>query len=135
RHGPVFLGHSVLAASVRPYPGFGEIWRMIARTAFTQLDYSAALLISTIAGMALVWWVPLCGALLAEGYARLAGLAAFALSAVSYVPTLRRYGRSPLWALALPLIALFYVAATIGSAVGHWRGAGATWKSRAYPRD
>jgi len=34
--------------------------------------------------------------------------------------------------LALPLIALFYMAATLGSAYGYWRGSGARWKNRDY---
>ena len=34
RNGPIFLGHSALAASIRPYPGFADIWNMIARTGF-----------------------------------------------------------------------------------------------------
>ena len=34
--------------------------------------------------------------------------------------------------LALPLIALFYMAATCGSALNYWRGRGAHWKKRAY---
>jgi hypothetical protein len=51
---------------------------------------------------------------------------------LSYVPTLARYGRSKAWVLALPLIALFYMAATVGSAINFWRGRGANWKNRAY---
>src|SRR5580704_6291110 len=35
RKGAIFLGHSALAFSIRPYPAFADIWRMIARTAFT----------------------------------------------------------------------------------------------------
>ena len=35
-------------------------------------------------------------------------------------------------AAALPLIALFYMAATVGSALDYWRGRGTRWKSRAY---
>jgi hypothetical protein len=34
--------------------------------------------------------------------------------------------------LALPLIALFYMAATLSSALSHWLGRGARWKDRAY---
>jgi hypothetical protein len=34
--------------------------------------------------------------------------------------------------LALPAIASFYMAATVGSAVRHWRGSGARWKDRDY---
>jgi hypothetical protein len=51
---------------------------------------------------------------------------------LSYLPTLARYGRSFLWSLALPLIAMFYMAATVGSAIDTWSGAGARWKSRSY---
>ena len=31
--GPIYLGHSALARSVRPYPGAPDIWRMVTRTA------------------------------------------------------------------------------------------------------
>jgi len=130
--GAIYLGHSGLAVSIRPYPGFADIWRMISRTAFTQLRHSAALLALTVLGLALVWLVPALGVLFGHRWERACGLAAFALAAISYVPTLDRYARSRLWALALPLIALFYLAATVGSALDHWRGAGARWKNRDY---
>ena len=132
KSGPIFLGHSGLAASIRPYPRFADIWQMIARTAFTQLRHSAALLALTLLGLTLVWLVPAAAALFAHGWQSAAGLLAFGLSAASYLPTLSRYARNRLWALALPLIALFYMAATCGSAVDYWRGRGARWKSRAY---
>jgi hypothetical protein len=67
-----------------------------------------------------------------NGWHRACGLAACSLAAFSYVPTLARYGRSKAWALALPLIALFYMAATAASALNYWRGKGANWKNRAY---
>jgi hopene-associated glycosyltransferase HpnB len=132
RGGAIYLGHSSLAASIRPYPRFLDIWRMISRTAFTQLRYSASLLVLTLIGLTLVWWAPIGAALFGRGWQQLCGLAAFALGAVSYLPTLARYQRSRLWALVLPLIALFYMAATVSSAVQHWRGTGARWKDRDY---
>jgi hypothetical protein len=106
---------------------------MISRTAFTQLNYSAVVLVVTILGLALVWLVPVWAVLVGHGWGFFSGLAAYALSVVSFSPTLRRYGRSRWWALALPVIALFYMAATVDSAMRHWRGLGAVWKSRAYP--
>jgi hopene-associated glycosyltransferase HpnB len=130
--GAIFLGHSALATSIRPYPGLADIWRMIARTAFTQLRHSAWLLLGTLLGLTLVWLAPLAAALLGHGWVRVCGLAACALAIVSYLPTLARYRRSFAWALALPLIALFYMAATVGSAIDEWSGAGARWKSRTY---
>jgi hopene-associated glycosyltransferase HpnB len=132
RGGPIFLGHSGLAASIRPYPRFIDIWRMVSRTAFTQLRYSFLILLLTLIGLALVWLVPIGAILFARDWRLTAGLAAFALAGISYLPTLRRYGRSPLYSLALPLIAMFYMAATLGSALNHWFGKGASWKNRAY---
>lgn len=131
-HGPIYLGHSALATSIRVYPRFADLWRMIARTAFAQLRYSSVLLVLTLLALALVWLVPTAAALFASGWQRLCGAGAWALSTLSYIPTLRRYSRNPLWALALPLIALFYMMATVGSAVDHWSGRGARWKDRAY---
>jgi hopene-associated glycosyltransferase HpnB len=130
--GAVFLGHSGLAASIRAYPHFTDIWRMVSRTAFTQLRYSAVLLLVTVVGLALVWLVPVWLALFTQGWPRVCGVGACSLAAISYLPTLRRYGRNPGWVLALPCIALFYMAATVGSALDHWRGAGARWKNRSY---
>jgi hopene-associated glycosyltransferase HpnB len=130
--GPIFLGHSGLATSIRPYPDFGDIFRMVSRTAFTQLRYSAWILAGTLIGLTLVWLVPVYETLFGHGWHFIAGLIALALSMVSYMPTLQRYRRPKYWALALPLIALFYMAATLASAITHWRGAGATWKNRAY---
>ena len=132
KSGVIFLGHSGLAASIRPYPHFADIWHMITRTAFTQLRYSPALLALTLLGLTVVWLVPATAILFMRGWPFAFGLIAFGLAGISYLPTLVRYGRNRLWALALPLIALFYMAATVGSALNYWRGRGARWKSRAY---
>ena len=130
--GAVYLGHSGLATSIRPYPQWRDLWQMVSRTAFTQLRYSALLLLLTLAGLTLVWLVPPWAIFFGQGAARVAGFFTFALAALSYLPTLVRYRRSPLWTLALPLIACFYMAATLGSALNHWFGRGARWKNRAY---
>jgi hopene-associated glycosyltransferase HpnB len=132
KSGAIFLGHSGLAASIRAYPNFGDIWHMISRTAFTQLRHSAVLLALTLLGLSTVWLVPVSAIAFGSGWQRACGLTAFGLAAASYLPTLARYERSRLWALLLPLIAVFYMAATVGSAVDYWLGRGARWKSRAY---
>jgi hopene-associated glycosyltransferase HpnB len=131
--GRIYLGHSRLATSIRRYSTFADIWHMISRTAFTQLRHSAALLGLTLAALTLVWLVPPGAALFCRGWGFLAGLSACLLAAASFVPTLARYQRSYWWAAALPLIALFYMAATFGSALNFWRGRGANWKNRDYP--
>jgi hypothetical protein len=105
---------------------------MIARSAYVQLRYSPLLLAGTTLGLALVFLAPPAYAILGEGRERAAGLLAWAAMAASFLPTLRRYGRSRAWAPALPLIALFYMAATLGAAWRHHSGRGVAWKGRAY---
>jgi hopene-associated glycosyltransferase HpnB len=132
RGGRIWLGHSALARSVRPYPAMIDIWRMVSRTAYVQLGFSPWLLIATTIGMAVTWLVPPFTALFGHGAASGLGAVAWLMLAGSYLPTLRRFGRSPLWAPLLPLVASFYMAATVGSAVNHYRGRGVAWKGRAY---
>jgi hopene-associated glycosyltransferase HpnB len=130
--GPIFLGHSGLATSIRPYPHIADIWAMITRTAFTQLNYSALLLALTLIGLTLVWLVAPYQVIFGHGWGFCAGLAASALAVWSYFPTLARYHQPRALALALPFIALFYMSATIASAMQHWQGTGASWKRRDY---
>ncbi len=130
--GPVWLGHSGLARSIRPYPQARDIWRMVTRSAYVQLRRSPWLLAGTTAGLALVFLAAPTAALFGHGAARIAGLLAWAIMAATFLPTLHRFRRSPLWAPALPAIAVFYMAATIASAWDHHFGAGVQWKARAY---
>jgi hopene-associated glycosyltransferase HpnB len=124
--GRVWLGLSPETRSIREYRGFGEIGRMISRTAFTQLRYSPWLLAGTVAGLALTYVAPV--ALTAAGVWW--GAAAWALMTIAYFPATRFYRISPLWAAALPAVTVFYMGATMHSAVEHWRGRGGLWKGR-----
>jgi hopene-associated glycosyltransferase HpnB len=125
--GRVWLGAAARTRSVREYPHFGDILRMISRSAYTQLRYSPTLLAGTVTGMAVVYFAPLL--LLFTGAWAL-GIVAWALMAMTFVPVLRLYGRSLAWAPLLPGMAGFYVAATVHSAWMHWRGRGGVWKGR-----
>jgi hopene-associated glycosyltransferase HpnB len=130
--GRIFLAHSSLARSIRPYRDLADLWRMIARSAYAQLRFSPGLLVGTTLAMALLWLVPVLAVLFGHGWTCLLGLATWALFAAAYLPTLSRLGLSFVWAVFLPAIALFYMAATIGSAVDYHRGRGVVWKGRAY---
>lgn len=131
REGPIWLGLTDRSISIRRYDGLGSIADMIARSAYAQLRYNPLLLLGTLAGMALVYLAPPALALFAHGAARWLGLAAWALMALAFQPMLRFYRRSPLWGVALPLIAAFYAGCTFLSAWRHWRGRGGMWKGRA----
>ena len=128
--GRVWLGVTADTHSVRPYESFGEIEKMIARTAFNQLRHSFWLLAGTIFGMLLIYILPL--GLIMSGSAKLAlvGAAAFVLMCGSYLPMIRFYGLRPLWTLTLPFSAAFYAGATVHSAIRYWRGRGGEWKGR-----
>lgn len=128
----IWLGHADDALSLRQYPRFRDVWNMIARTAYVQLRHSPMMLAGTIAGMLLLYAAPVALSIAGRGRLRFLGLASWTVMAVLFQPTLRRYKRSSLWGPALPAIALFYLAAMLGSAVRHYRGKGGGWKGRVY---
>ena len=127
-----WIGLTHAVRSVRAYDTLRSIWDMVARTAFFQLHHSTGLLVSTTLTMGAVFWVPAVGLFFPEIAVRLLSAAALIAMAGTYVPVLRFYGRSPAWSLALPLIALMYVAMTWTSAWRCWTGRGAVWKQRTY---
>jgi len=131
RQGRIWLGLTDRSRSIRPYDGFGAMAAMISRSAYAQLRYSPLLLAGTLLGLALVYAAPPLLALFGQGFARLAGIAAWALMAIAFQPMLAFYRRSPLWGVALPLIAAFYAGCTLLSAWQHMRGRGGMWKGRA----
>jgi hopene-associated glycosyltransferase HpnB len=131
QQGPVWLGLTRRATSLRPYGSVAEIGRMIARSAYAQLGYSPLLLAGTLAGMALTYLAPPALAILASGAAAWAGGAAWLLMALSFQPMLRFYRVSPLWGVALPVIGAAYGLFTLQSALSVWRGRGGMWKGRA----
>ena len=128
--GPIWLGLTHRAVSLRPYQTVAEIGRMVSRSAYAQLDYSAIKLIGVVLGMALVYMAPIA-ALFCGGALTLLGLATYLLMAFSFQPMLRFYKVSPLWGFALPAIGGAYTVFTVQSAVQMWRGKGGLWKGRA----
>jgi hopene-associated glycosyltransferase HpnB len=139
-----WLGLTTSVVSRRPYPRLAGLWDMIARSAYTQLRYSPAALAGTLAGLLWLYALPPAAALgglawLAAGgggaaaWLAAAGLAGWAIMAVSYVPILRLYRLSPLRAPCLPLIAMLYAAMTTDSARRYHLGRGGQWKGRTIP--
>ena len=134
--GRIWLGLTRSADSLRVYDTLGSVWRMVARTAFTQLRHSAWLLAGTLAGMFWLYlWAPFLLVLgLATGSAERIGWGAaiWAGTALLYGPMVRFYGLAPGYALSLPAAAALYGGMTFHSAWMHWRGAGGGWKGRNY---
>lgn len=130
----IWLGLADREESIRPYANLDDVWNMVARSAYTQLSHSPALLAGTLAGLALLYLVPPLSVLAwfvgGDSSAAAFGAAAWMLQTASFVPTLTLYGRSPWLALALPAAGALYAAMTLDSARRHWRNEGATWKGR-----
>jgi hopene-associated glycosyltransferase HpnB len=129
--GRVWLGLTDSAESLREYKTFSEIGRMIARTAFNQLDHSTALLLGSIAGLALIYILPVVALFSGNHAAAVLGAVAWLAMTAAYLPMVRFYGLNPAWALTLPAAAAFYMGATIFSAIQYLAGHGGRWKGRA----
>ncbi|GHF53200.1 hopene-associated glycosyltransferase HpnB [Amycolatopsis bartoniae] len=136
--GRIWLGLADHVRSVRPYPTLGSLWRMISRSAYTQLRHSPLLLAGTVVGLALVFLVPpvltVAGALLPDTPTCAFSAAAWLVMTLTFVPMLRYYRLNPAAAPLLPVTATLYLLMTLDSAVRHWRGRGAEWKGRHYSR-
>ncbi len=129
--GPIWLGLTERAASIRPYRGMAEIRAMVARSAYAQLGYSPLALLGTFIGMVAVYGAAPLLAIFARESAQASGILAWAAMALAFQPILKFYRLSPLWGLVLPLIGFVYAVFTLDSAIQHWRGRGGMWKGRA----
>ena len=129
RDGSICLGLTQNAHSIRTYAGFGGIGRMISRNAFYQLRHSVWLLLATLLALTITYLAPAM-VLFFGGWGMLWGAVAWLLMSIAFWPMLRFYSLSPLWAPLLPIIALFYMGATVHSAVQYWIGRGGKWKDR-----
>jgi len=134
-HG-IWLGLSDTTTSLRSYNSLTPIWDMVARTAFTQLNYSLWLLIGTILGMFITYFVPFFtlffGLFTGNLLIILLSIITLFLMTLSYFPTVKFYQLPFFYSFILPIIALLYSFMTIDSAVRYWQGKGGKWKGRVY---
>lgn len=130
RQGPIWLGLTDRSRSIRPYHNIGSIAAMITRSAFAQLHYSLSLAILSISGLMLIFLAPVALVISSHSITFALACATLIIMVALYQPILRFYRLSPLWALGLPLVMLFYVGCIILSVVQHLGGHGGTWKGR-----
>ncbi|MBI2586315.1 MAG: glycosyltransferase [Rhodospirillales bacterium] len=136
RQGAIWLGLAAGVKSLRRYDTLGDVWDMVARTAFEQLGNSSVALVGTVAALAVVYLAPPLAAVgvLGGGWPGVAaGLAVWwGMMPLAFAPTLRLYGLPAAWGLTLPLAALLYMLMAVSSAIRTWRGRGGAWKGRHY---
>lgn len=132
--GALWLGLSEETVSLRTSARLSDIWRMVTRTAFRQLDNSTANLLLTVAGMLVLYAAPpialLRGVFAQEGDLLVLGLGAWAMMSASFLPTVLFYRLSIVWSLLLPVAAFLYVLMTLDSARITLLGHGSLWKGR-----
>jgi len=125
--------------SVRGYETVGGVWRMVRRSAFTQLRGSWALLGGVLVAIALLFVVPPLALAAGVGltvanaggaagpWLAAAGLAAWLLMIVVALPAVRFFGLPGRWAVPMPVAGALYGAMTLDSALrgttraGGWR--------------
>jgi hopene-associated glycosyltransferase HpnB len=129
RNGRIWLGLTREAESIRCYDSFGVIGGMISRNAFYQLQHSVWLLMGTVMALAITYLAPPV-LVFSGGWGTVLGVAGWVLMSLAFWPMVRFYSLSPVWAPLLPLVALFYMGATVHSAILYWLGRGGEWKGR-----
>lgn len=132
--GKTWIGLTHSAKSQRPYPSLGSFWNMVARTAFTQLQYSVLLLLLTTLLMVLVFWCPVLGLAHRSMIVRTTSWVGLVSMWVAYFPVVRFYRQTPFLVITLPVVASLYLLMTWSSAVRYWRGQRSIWKGRSYER-
>jgi hopene-associated glycosyltransferase HpnB len=116
--------------SLREYHSLGSIWKMVRRTAFTELRYSwirlaAALSSLTISFLAPPAWIVI-NMIEPELFALgVGGALAWILMAMLYRPAVRYYHINTAWSWSLPLVGLLYGGMTLDSA---FRGRKPKWR-------
>jgi hopene-associated glycosyltransferase HpnB len=132
--GKLWLALTDSAQSIRPYRSFGEIGRMIARTAFNQLEHSLFMLAIAVVGLIFTYIVPVAALFSGSKIVTVLGAVTLALMLGAYWRTVRYFRLNPLWAATLPVAAVFYMGATLRSAFDYWSGRGGQWKGRTQDR-
>lgn len=134
--GSIWLGLTKDVKSLRNYSNLSEIWAMVIRTAFVQLNYSITSLLVTISGMIIIYLIPpftlVLGILLGEEFLISLAIICWIIMTTAYLPTHQLYKR-PAWeALLLPIAAIIYSMMTIDSARRYWTKKHPSWKGRKY---
>lgn len=129
----IWIGLSHGVYSHRRYDNLPQIWNMVARTAFTQLNYSLVLLLAcTLIMTSMFWLAPALVMFCTDTICLFAWTLTWIAMWIVFTPTLKFYHCSPLWTIALPLIGTLYLLMTWTSAFRYWRGERAEWKNRRY---
>jgi hopene-associated glycosyltransferase HpnB len=136
QQGSIWLGLSEKTISLRCYTDLSEIWYMVTRTAFVQLNYSILNLLLTVIAMLIIYLVPpllfIFGLIVSDPVIWVSAGSTYLIMVFLYMPTLTLYAMPIVNASLLPFAGLVYILMTVSSAIRHWQGKGGAWKGRSY---
>ncbi len=129
-----WIGLTHSAISTRRYDKLLTIQKMISRTAYTQLNYSLSLLLLCTILMIIAFVIPYVAILQTQPTIIIIGLVTLCIQTICYFPILRYYSINHIYALSLPLAAMFYLVFTLSSAYSYYFNKGVVWKERYYKK-
>ena len=129
-----WIGLTRSAISIRRYDKLLTIQKMISRTAYTQLNYSLSLLLLCTILMIIAFVIPYVAILQTQPTIIIIGLVTLCIQTICYFPILRYYSINHIYALSLPLAAMFYLVFTLSSAYSYYFNKGVVWKERYYKK-
>ena len=130
---PIWLGLTKLVESQRSYDKLKEIWKMVSRTAYEQLNYSIFFLVISILGMITIYLLPFINLIIQSKYSfKIINLISINLMIISFIPTARFYNLGFVFYLSLPFSSFIYMLMTVSSAYNYYFKSGNIWKGRKY---
>ncbi len=134
KNGKVWLSLTTNVESRRSYQTLSEIWRMVSRTAYEQLNNSILNLILSIFGLFMLYIFPLISLIFLNHEISIVymNLVSLLLMTASFIPTINFYKISPAYYISLPFSGLLYTMMTISSAKNYYFNKGNIWKGRKY---
>ena len=142
----MWLGFDPGITSIRAYSSLRDLWKMVSRTAFTQLLYRWDLLLVTLLAVGCFLVSPPLVLALALVRARapdlvnpgslmraaIWALLTWGLMVMAYVPAIRHHRLPVYYAITLPVAGVLFGLMTAGSALDDLRGKGPSWRGRSY---
>ena len=141
KKGNIWLGLTNKVQSKRQYNNLKEIWKMVSRTAFEQLNHSVLKLTLSLFGLFLVYVLPYLGLIYSlqsfetnELSIHLFTINFFSVAMMifTFSPTVRFYKIGKVFTFTLPFSAIIYGCVTLSSAINYFFFKGNNWKGRKY---
>ena len=141
KKGDIWLGLTNKVQSKRQYNNLKEIWKMVSRTAFEQINHSVLLLLLCLSGLFLIYVLPYLGLIYSLQFfvTNELSIHLFTINVLSismmiftFSPTVKFYKIGKFFIFTLPFAAIIYGCMTLSSAINYFFFKGNNWKGRKY---